>query len=170
MNPIARMMKRYINMPLRKALPLLFICALLLVSVMGCTGRQETNKSAGGNASQSNAGIDVVINSQSTSFALGPYSTPRPGNKFVLYDVTVKNINEKNALLSPGYFKLKTADGTVYEYDSNTFSSYIKGLQSVSNTQPGEKVSGVVVFQIPTTAKPAVLTYDDYTNRVNITL
>jgi hypothetical protein len=37
MNPIVRMMKRYINMPLKFALPLLFIGALVLVSISGCT-------------------------------------------------------------------------------------------------------------------------------------
>jgi hypothetical protein len=36
MDPITRMMKRYINMPLKKALPLLFIGALLLSCTTGC--------------------------------------------------------------------------------------------------------------------------------------
>jgi len=36
MNPIVRMMKRYINMPLRYALPLLFISALVLSATTGC--------------------------------------------------------------------------------------------------------------------------------------
>jgi hypothetical protein len=36
MNPIARMMKRYIKLPLKYALPLLFISALLLSSTTGC--------------------------------------------------------------------------------------------------------------------------------------
>jgi hypothetical protein len=37
MNPIVRMMKRYIKMPLKYALPLLFIGALVLSSTTGCT-------------------------------------------------------------------------------------------------------------------------------------
>ena len=36
MNPITRMMKRYIKTPLKYALPLLFIGALVLVSISGC--------------------------------------------------------------------------------------------------------------------------------------
>jgi hypothetical protein len=36
MNPIVRMMKRYIKMPLKYALPLLFIGALVLASTTGC--------------------------------------------------------------------------------------------------------------------------------------
>ncbi len=37
MNPITRMMKRYIKTPLKYALPLLFICSVALVSISGCT-------------------------------------------------------------------------------------------------------------------------------------
>jgi hypothetical protein len=37
MNPIIRMMKRYIKMPLKYALPLLFISALVLSATTGCT-------------------------------------------------------------------------------------------------------------------------------------
>ena len=39
MNPITRIMKRYIKTPLKYALPLLFICSLALVSISGCTSQ-----------------------------------------------------------------------------------------------------------------------------------
>jgi hypothetical protein len=42
MNPITRMMKRNIKTPLKYALPLLFIGALLLVSTAGCTVQTQT--------------------------------------------------------------------------------------------------------------------------------
>jgi len=42
MNPIARMMKRYIKTPLKYALPLLFIGALVLVSTTGCVSQTAT--------------------------------------------------------------------------------------------------------------------------------
>ena len=45
MNPIARMMKRYIKTPLKYALPLLFIGALVLVSISGCTSPATTSPS-----------------------------------------------------------------------------------------------------------------------------
>src|SRR5665647_1950352 len=44
MNPIIRMMKRYIKMPLKYALPLLFIGALVLTCTAGCTS--STNPTA----------------------------------------------------------------------------------------------------------------------------
>ena len=45
MNPIARMMKRYIKTPLKYALPLLFIGSLALVSISGCTSPATTSPS-----------------------------------------------------------------------------------------------------------------------------
>jgi hypothetical protein len=42
MNPIVRMMKRYINTPLKYALPLLFIGALVLASTTGCVSNTPT--------------------------------------------------------------------------------------------------------------------------------
>jgi hypothetical protein len=43
MNPVARMMKRYIKMPLKYALPLLFIGALVLASTTGCVSSTNNN-------------------------------------------------------------------------------------------------------------------------------
>ncbi len=48
MNPIARMMKRYIKTPLKYALPLLFIGALVLVSISGCTSSTTQNANSSG--------------------------------------------------------------------------------------------------------------------------
>ncbi len=45
MNPIAKMMKRCIKMPLKKGISLLFISALLLISIAGCTSPSSNNAS-----------------------------------------------------------------------------------------------------------------------------
>jgi hypothetical protein len=44
LNSIIRMMKRYINMPLKYALPLLFISSLVLASTTGCVSNTSTNQ------------------------------------------------------------------------------------------------------------------------------
>jgi hypothetical protein len=46
----------------------------------------------------------------------------------------------------------------------------LKGLTPQSGTQPGEKVSGIIVFEMPQSAQPKNLTYYDYTNRIVIEL
>jgi hypothetical protein len=59
MNPIVRIMKRYIKMPLKKAPPLLFISALVLVSISGCTS--STNPTATPTATPTSMATDSLI-------------------------------------------------------------------------------------------------------------
>jgi hypothetical protein len=171
MNPIARMMKRYINLPLKKALPLLFIGALVLVATTGCVTSNTTQNSSGGGAGQ--AGVGVKINSQTTSSQLGSgdiVSTPKAGYQYLVFNVTVTNLNKNDwDIGNPYYFKLSTSDGTAYTYSS---ASYYTGneLNSVSHTNPGEKVSGLVAFEIPQSVKATQLVYNDYVNQVTTNL
>ena len=84
--------------------------------------------------------------------------------------MTVTNLNKNNFDIGdPYYFKLTTSDGTVYQYSS---SSYLgnNALNGVSHTNPGEKVTGQVAFEIPQNAKATTLVYDDYVNRVTTNL
>jgi len=167
MNPVARMMKRYIKMPLKKALPLLFIGALVLVATTGCITNTMTQNSSGGGSG--NAGVAVKINSQQTASQIGSgylVDTPQAGNKYVIFDLTVTNLNLKNQYIgNPYYFKLTTADGTVYEITSSSFLG-TNALSGVQNTNPGEKVSGQIAFEIPQSATVTTLTYSDGINQV----
>jgi hypothetical protein len=171
MNPIARMMKRYIKTPLKYALPLLFIGSLVLVATTGCVTSNTTQNSSGGGTGA--AGVAVKVNSMTTSSQLGSgfsVSTPNPGNTYLVFNVTVTNLNKNNFDIGdPYYFKLTTSDGTVYQYSS---SSYLgnNALNDVSHTNPGEKVTGQVAFEIPQNAKATTLVYDDYVNRVTTNL
>ena len=171
MNPIARMMKRYIKMPLKKALPLLFIGSLALVATTGCLTSTTTQNSSGGGSG--NAGVAVTIISQQTASQVGSgylVSTPQPGNQFVIFDVAVKNLNQNSLTLGdPYFFKLTTADGTVYEITSLSFLGN-NALSVVTNTNPGDKVTGQIAFEIPQSATAKTLTYNDGTNQVITTL
>ena len=162
MNPIAKMMKRYIKMPLKKALPLLFIGALVLVATTGCTQNTTTQNSSGGGSGSS--GVAVAVNSQQTASQIGSgfaVDTPQAGNQYLIFNVTVTNLNQNSLDLgNPGYFKLPTADGTVYQYSSDTFS-LAKPLEVVSNTKSEEKVTGQIAFEVPQSAKATSLTYSD---------
>jgi hypothetical protein len=96
MNPIVRMMKRYINMPLKYALPLLFICALVLSATTGCT-TSTTN--------QTTVQIPTVNSDKSSyitsQFSDAGYAIVTPFNKStnnygnVMYTGVVKDTPEK---------------------------------------------------------------------------
>jgi len=167
MNSIVRMMKRYIKIPLKKALPLLFIGALVLVATTGCTTNTTTQNTSGGGGGNSN--VAVAINSVSNATQIGSgylVSTPKAGYRYMIFGVTVTNVNEKSAYIgNPFYFKLSTKDGNAYEVSSSSFLGD-NALKSVSNTNPGEKTSGQIAFEIPQSAIATKLTYNDYSNEV----
>jgi hypothetical protein len=133
----------------------------LLVATSGCSVSETTkNESSGGSG---NAGVDVIINSKSFS------PSTKTGYQHLIFDVTVKNLNEKDLSIgNPNYFKLTTADGSVYEY--SYLSTLSNAISSVSHTNPGEKVTGAIAFEIPRTAQPTKLQYNDYSNQVLINL
>jgi hypothetical protein len=166
MNPITRMMKRYIKTPLKYALPLLFVGALVLVSISGCTSSTTQNA----NSSGGSGNIGVKVNSQQTMdqipSSFGVMSTPAAGNKYVVFNVTCSNNNQKNQVLGdPLFFKLTTKDGTAYDA-SGVWATDPSAIKTISNSNPGEHVTGNVAFEIPQSAVPKTLTYSDGLNEV----
>ena len=111
----------------------------------------------------------LSVNSMTTSSQLGSYplqSTPSPSNTYVVFDVTLTNQNKDNLYLgNPLYFTLTTSDGTAYQYSPS--STWLDNpLTGVSNTNPGDKVTGKIAFEIPQSATPSVLTYGDQINGI----
>jgi len=117
----------------------------------------------------------------SSSTLSSSYGTPTAAatnNKFVTYAVYFQNLNKKDLDMgNPTEIKLRDTNGNIYSYDSFTYSLQqqvngvtLKGLSVETNTQPGDKYSGLIAFQIPTSATPKSLTYDDYTNKITINL
>jgi hypothetical protein len=110
--------------------------------------------------------------------SFGTITAAAPGNKFVTYAVYCENINAPNIQMGNPYFlTLRDTEGNLYNYDysSGTLQQQVGGrtlgaLTYHTNTQPGDKVSGLIAFQIPTNATPKSLTYDDYMNRITINL
>ena len=170
MNPITRMMKSCIQTPLKYKLPLLLIGALILVSTTGCVTNTTTKNESGGGSG--NAGVDVIVNSKQVSDQLGSgylAETPKAGYHYLIFNVTVKNLNEKDWTIGDPYdFKLTTTDGSVYQSTSASLGTY--ALESVSHTSPGEKVTGQIAFEIPDSTQPMRLQYDDYTNSVVVNI
>ena len=76
MNPITRMMKRYIKTPLKYALPLLFIGALVLVSISGCTSPTNSNQAASPTPSTSASASASARPSATPSNTPSPTVTP----------------------------------------------------------------------------------------------
>ncbi|MEE8167539.1 MAG: DUF4352 domain-containing protein [Candidatus Hydrothermarchaeales archaeon] len=100
-----------------------------------------------------------------------PYGStyePKPGMKFVAVEVTVISSSTDLIRTHPQYMELLDADENSYEV-SSYYADY-PGFFDSSNINPGERGSGFVLFEIPTTAAPDLLIYDDGVGAVGIRL
>ena len=75
------------------------------------------------------------------------YTTPKPGNTFVLISVKVKQTGSGSEYIYSGDFWLVDSIGNKYDYDSGTYSMD-GGLQSTTIYQ-GQQTSGKILFQVP---------------------
>jgi Domain of unknown function (DUF4352) len=108
---------------------------------------------------------DVTRSSQLGSYPLG--STAQPGKTFIVFDVTLTNENKNNLLLgNPLYFKLTTYDGTVYAYSPSSYWLPNGFKTGIMNTNPGDKTTGQIAFEIPQSAIQSKLSYGDAFNGV----
>jgi hypothetical protein len=99
MNPIAVMMKRYIKTPLKYALPLLFIGALVLVSISGCTSPATTSPSP--SASSATAQQAKVTPSPTSEASPTPTPTAQPTTT----PSATKVATEIDAYVPPSWYK-----------------------------------------------------------------
>lgn len=171
MNPITKLIKNYINMSLKKALPLLFVCTILLVGITGCT-TQETTSNVGNASSGGGSGSSQAISVTATQTTVPSFQsyTPKAGMKYVAYDATVKNINAKSRYIGPSNFQLRNASGGVYTVAMPTYASdnpkELKGI----NSQPGDVDNGIIIFEVPQNVQLTSLTYDDGTSKVTLNI
>jgi len=74
--------------------------------------------------------------------------TARDGFQFLVMDISVQNRASEPFQFNPLAFGLYTGDGTLYRTAFSTHH-HPKGLDS-QKIKPGERIQGVVLFQIPT--------------------
>lgn len=132
---------------------LLLVVASLLVS--GCTQTTtKTTSSPTATASQKSVATVTPTPRETVSAAavtlpqqIGTYAHPKTGYKFVGYNVTINNIAAEISNSNPANWQLRDTAGNIYAPAIATYSDAINGLDNV-NTQPGDKVSGIIVFEV----------------------
>lgn len=80
----------------------------------------------------------------------GAIKTAKPGNVFVVLDVTIENVGHDEIVYNPLFFKVKDSEG--FEYEADLFAPEPK-LQSMGKLPRGEKVRGNVALEVPAAAK-----------------
>ena len=169
-------MKQYIKTPLKYALPLLFICSLALVSISGCLSANTNTAVASPTATPataigtaSNSEISIAATYQGVYVSDNQFEQPSAGDQYVQVYVTVTNVNDPGATIgNPFFFTLFDSNHVGYQPTTASFGN--GGVQSIENSNPGQKTAGTVIFEIPQGANPVSLTYNDLTNDLTITL
>lgn len=101
--------------------------------------------------------FEVTLNSIIDPYYSGNISAPRAGNRYVAYDLTVRNINPEGPMVvSPFDFLLRDAAG----YAHSTALLLPTGGLAVITLRPGETVRGGVGFEIPANARPITLIFE----------
>ena len=81
--------------------------------------------------------------------------------------MTVTNLNKNDLNIGNSlYFKLTTSDGTAYSYSQSSYWLNNAIGASVPHTNPGDKTTGQIAFEIPQSAIQSKLSYGDALNGV----
>ena len=97
------------------------------------------------------------------------FGQPKPGDKYVQFYVTVKNIGYPNKPIgNPHFFKLFDSNN---EGHSPLVPSHGEWeMTGMTNSNPRDESGGVLIFEIKQNAEPVKLTYNDYDNNLTINL
>jgi hypothetical protein len=82
--------------------------------------------------------------------------TPKAGNTYLVIEAVIQNVSRDTAPYNPLYFKVKDADG--FEY-TTSFGGADPALRS-GELAKGEKVRGMVTFEVLETSKGFVVSYE----------
>ena len=115
-----------------------------------------------GNGTQVTAeNAQVKVTAQYQGPYKGTLGAPAQGNKSVQFFVTLENKAYTGTIFGNPYtFNLYTSDKQLLKPDIPSFRS--DGLHTNATSKPGEKQSGILVFQMNEGVNPVELRYDDF--------
>ena len=99
----------------------------------------------------------IVTVPQQVSTQFKTYA-PQAGDKFVGFNVTINNIAAEISNSNPHNWQLPDTSGNIYDTSTATFA--LPNLFRTVNTQPGDVINGIIVFEVPQNAQLKSLTYD----------
>jgi len=157
--------------------PIAAITVLLLVvvslSIAGCTS--STTNSASPSPSPADVNVTATTVQSPQQFSNNTL-TPRAGDKYVQYNATFTNINAPSTQISDWYsFQLLDSSKNVYSVEQLIQQKYLTTTfpSGYTVTQPGDKVSGNLIYEVPQNATIVALRYSNYlssSNKFNVTV
>jgi hypothetical protein len=148
--------------------PIAAITVLLLVSlsIAGCTSTQNVTTQGTPSNKLGYMGVNVTQVPAPTSIgSVSLFNTPEAGYKFVFFNATVTNINASSVGLgrtvSADYFTLHDSNGHAYGVSPLVSDLHIAGFPHNVITHPGDKVNGLLPFEVLQNATLVNLVYSD---------
>jgi hypothetical protein len=128
--------------------------------IPGSTPTQHTQQNQ---TSQRTSAMDLTAKSVYSPQKFG-VAKLRPGYEYVMYNVTLTNVNARDRQVDALFFTLRDSYDNVYYVDSLVQCNYLSQPFPTNYrvTQPGDKVTGRIVFEIPQNATPVALNYEDH--------
>src|SRR5665647_1555915 len=150
------------------------ILALVVVLTLGCIVMASQSPSSStptptakptatpaptpsGQGTASNSHYSFTARSQGVYTESNQFMQPDPGNKYVQVYVEVTNKDVKNALIG-NMFQYKLFDNQNIGHSAATVSA--DQIESLQNSNPGDKVAGIVVFEIAAGNTPTKIVFE----------
>lgn len=143
------------------------VTVIAIIAVTGCVvilpesqnaPRNETKKvESSGNVTVS---VQALGGRQRHSVRQLVSYSAKQGYKLAVYDVNITNLDGARQAGNRTFFELATDNGTTYQAALNTLSPRVIGQ--------GETLSGQVVFEIPQSAVPQAVLYDDGNTKITV--
>jgi hypothetical protein len=95
-----------------------------------------------------------------------PYTyTPKQGFKFVMFNTMVTNMGSNSRNTHTMFFTVHDSNGNTYGISQATNDKSLAGYPNNVRMNSGDKVTGLLVFEIPQNAKLVNMVYkDDYSS------
>ena len=142
------------------AVLLLMVLSLL---VAGCTTNTTSN-------TQGTVSLKATQVTAPQSIGSPYIYTPKQGYKFVMYNVTVANGDSKSRNTHTQFFTVHDSSNNTYGISQATNDKSIAGYPNNVRMNSGDKVNGLLVFEVPQNAKLVNMVYKDDYSSVTVNL
>lgn len=152
---------------IKKVAIITVITALFIVFSASIAGGIQQKAQATAATQQPTVGSGILVSASQVSVSqqICGY-TPNVGYKFVGFYCTVHNVADPGLDVHMGQWILRDTAGGVYQQADPTFCSNMGMFPVIENTQPGDIISGNIIYSVPQNAQLKSITYNGPSNSV----
>ena len=145
------------------------ITETVTVTVTQTLTREETTQQtvSGAETSVKDGRLELTLHSLSFEEIIDIWK-PKEGMKYLVLEVSIKNIGKREESISALFFQLSDEKGVRYPISITTFS--LPAPLSGATLLPGETARGKICFEVPKAITEATLIYNDYISTLRLPL